>query len=132
MRVIQRMEEIYVKYVIDNNVPIYIQLVDKLKKDIISGKVKPGQRLLSVRELALQNKVNPNTMQKVLGELENENLIYTESTNGKYVTTDEKIINRFREKEVLLLTGRYVDNMVNLGITKEEIIKKIEDYKGGI
>lgn len=132
MIVIQRMEEIYVKYVIDNNVPIYIQLVDKLKKDIISGKVKPGQRLLSVRELALQNKVNPNTMQKVLGELENENLIYTESTNGKYVTTDEKIINRFREKEVLLLTGRYVDNMVNLGITKEEIIKKIEDYKGGI
>ena len=62
----------------DNNIPIYIQLVEQLKISIISGKIKIGERLPSVRELAIQTKVNPNTMQKALVELENLKLIYTE------------------------------------------------------
>ena len=65
----------------ENNIPIYIQLVEQLKIDIISGKLKPGDRLPSVREFALNLKVNPNTMQKALAELEEEKLIYTERTN---------------------------------------------------
>ena len=78
----------------DNNIPIYIQLVDKLKIYIISDKIKVGERLPSVRELAMQLKVNPNTVQRALGELENLKLIYTERTNGKYVTTDKNLINK--------------------------------------
>lgn len=123
-------EGLSMKYVIDNNIPIYIQLVEKLKKDIISGKIGPGERLLSVRELAIQNKVNPNTMQKALSELEDEKLIYTERTNGKYVTWDEKLIKDLKEREALLLTEKYFNNMNVLGLSKEEIVKYLEKYKG--
>ena len=77
-------------YIFDNERPIYIHLVEIIRIEIVSGKFKKGQRMPSVRELALIMKVNPNTMQKALAELENEQLIYTERTNGKYVTEDEK------------------------------------------
>ena len=65
-------------YTFDNNIPIYIQLVDIIKTDIVSGKLSVGSRLPSVRELAFYYKVNPNTMQKALVELEQEKLILTD------------------------------------------------------
>ena len=71
----------------DNNIPIYIQLLEYMKIYLISGVFKCGEKLPSVREFATTFKVNPNTMQKALAELESMNLIYTERTNGKYVTT---------------------------------------------
>ena len=86
------------KFDFDNNIPIYIQLVEQLKISIISGKLKSGDRLPSVRDLALQTKVNPNTMQKALVELENLKLIYTERTNGKFVTNDQKIIDKYKKQ----------------------------------
>ena len=64
----------------DNSIPIYIQIVEKLKIYIISGKLSLGERLSSVRDLALLYKVNPNTIQKALSELEDLKLIYTERT----------------------------------------------------
>ena len=85
-------------YFFENDRPIYLQLVDKIKKEIISGKIKSGERLPSVRELALITKVNPNTMQKALAELENDGLIYTERTNGKFVTKDIKLIEKTRKE----------------------------------
>ena len=72
----------------DNNKPIYLQLVEDIKKSIIKGEYKPGDKLPSVREYALLMKVNPNTMNKALLELENIKLIYTERTTGKYITKD--------------------------------------------
>ena len=107
----------------DNNIPIYIQIMDKIKRDIISGKLKPNEKLLPVRELSLNLKVNPNTLQKALSELEALNLIYTERTNGKYVTSDITLIEKERNKEALNLTKNYIDLMKELGITKEEIRK---------
>ena len=83
-------------YIFDNERPIYIQLVEIIRIEIVSGKFKKGQRMPSVRELALIMKVNPNTMQKALAELENEQLIYTERTNGKYVTEDEELIEKIK------------------------------------
>ena len=85
-------------YIFDNERPIYIQLVEIIRIEIVSGKFKKGQRMPSVRELALIMKVNPNTMQKALAELENEQLIYTERTNGKYVTEDEELIEKIKRK----------------------------------
>ena len=82
----------------DNNIPIYVQIVNYLKTYIIRGVFKSGERLPSVRDLAALFKVNPNTMQKALGELENIKLIYTERTNGKYVTEDKKILLVGNEK----------------------------------
>ena len=78
----------------DNERPIYLQLMEMIKIQIISGKIKPGEKLPSVRDYAHEVKVNPNTVQKALTELERENLIYTERTNGKYVTDNSSLINQ--------------------------------------
>ena len=95
-------------YIFDNERPIYIQLVEMIRIEIVSGKFKKGQKIPSVRELALIMKVNPNTMQKALVELENEQLIYTERTNGKYVTEDEELIEKLEKlKQVFEASNVY-------------------------
>ena len=113
----------------DNNVPIYIQLVEGLKIQIISGKLKPGDRLPSVRDLALSTKVNPNTMQKALQELENLGLIYTERTNGKFVTNDKKLIEKYKEKFAKEKVNNYFKSMNELGFSKEEAINYLKGDK---
>ncbi len=115
----------------DNNIPIYIQLVDILKKDIISSKLSLGERLPSVRDLAISLKVNPNTVQRALSHLEELGLIYTERTNGKFVTTNEKLINEYKEEYANNLTKKFLDEMNDLGYSKKEIIEYLEKNKGG-
>ena len=113
----------------DNNIPIYIQLINQLKLNIISGRFKQGQRLPSVRELALEMKVNPNTMQKALTQLEELKLIYTERTNGKYVTEDIKLINKLKEQYAKELSKEYFICMKNIGFTHEEIIDYLKEME---
>jgi len=119
----------------DNNIPIYIQLVEYFKICIISGNLKSGDRLLSVRDLAIEMKVNPNTMQKALVELEEIGLIYTERTNGKYVTNDQKLIDKYKRIYAFDLTSKYISSMKNIGFDKKSIIeylKDLEDDNNGI
>ena len=116
----------------DNNVPIYIQLVEQLKIYIVSGKIKPGERLPSVRDLALQTKVNPNTMQKALVELEELKLIYTERTNGKFVTNDQKLIDSYKKEYADELSNKYFSSMKSIGFSESdsiEYLKKLGGYK---
>ena len=87
-------------YKFDNIRPIYIQIMEIVKQDIISGRLKKGDKILSVREYATLLQVNPNTVQKSLSELEKEGLIYTERTNGKYVTNDESLITKIKEEVI--------------------------------
>lgn len=110
----------------NNSVPIYLQIVSAIKKQIVSGKLVPGERIPSVRELALTYKVNPNTMQKALIELEENGLIKTERTNGKFVTEDENIINKIKNDYADNLTQNYLSEMISLGITKQEIKERIK------
>lgn len=117
------------KFEFDNNIPIYIQLVNQLKIYIISGKIKPGDRLPSVRELALQTKVNPNTMQKALVELEELKLIYTERTNGKFVTTDEKLIHKLKCQYADDLSKKYFSSMQSIGFDKKEALNYLKGDK---
>ncbi len=114
------------KFEFDNNVPIYIQLVEQLKIYIISGNIKPGERLPSVRELALQTQVNPNTMQKALSELEDLGLIYTERTNGKFVTKDQKLINKLNTEYADKLSKTYFSNMERIGFNKLEALEYLK------
>ena len=114
----------------DNKIPIYIQLVEYLKIYIISGKIKPGERIMPVRELALKTKVNPNTMQKALVELESLKLIYTESTNGRFVTKDEKLINKYKEKYAKELSDKYFSQMASIGFSSKETIKYLKNLEG--
>lgn len=114
-------------FVFDNDRPIYIQLVEQLQIYIISGKIKSGEKLPSVRELALKTKVNPNTMQKALVELEDLKLIYTERTNGKYVTKDQRLLDKFKDKYAKEKTKKYIDEMKELGFIKNEIIDFLKE-----
>lgn len=120
------------KFEFDNNIPIYIQLVEQLKIYIVSGKIKSGDRLPSVRELALQTQVNPNTMQKALAELEDLGLIYTERTNGKFVTKNQKLIDKLRLEYASALSKKYLSSMKDIGFNEVDAIehlKKIEKRK---
>lgn len=118
------------EYIFDNDRPIYIQLVEKIKIEIISGKLKPGERLPSVRELALIARVNPNTMQKALVELENDELIYTERTNGKFVTLNNKLIEKMKKELAKEKVNNYLNDMKNIGITYEESISYLQELGG--
>lgn len=118
------------KYIFDNERPIYIQLVEIVRIEIVSGKFKKGQKLPSVRELALTMKVNPNTMQKALAELENEKLIYTERTNGKYVTEDEKLIEKTKKQLAQEKVNNYLSSMKDIGISYELAVKYLQELGG--
>ena len=118
------------EYIFDNDRPIYIQLVEKLRLEIISNKLKPGERIPSVRELALEARVNPNTMQKALAEVENEGLIYTERTNGKFVTTNIKLIEKMKKQMAKEKVNNYLQDMKNIGISYKDAIKYLQELGG--
>ena len=115
------------KYNFDNDRPIYIQIVELLEMMIISGKLKPSDKIPSVREYALDFKVNPNTMQRALTELEDKKLIYTQRTNGKYVTEDENVIKKFKTEFINKRLDSFVESMNNIGVSKKDIKKHLEE-----
>ena len=117
------------EFTFDNNIPIYIQVLEYMKIYLISGVFKCGEKLPSVREFATNFKVNPNTMQKALAELESLNLIYTERTNGKYVTKNQAIINRLKYEYALTLAESYYNGMKRIGLGKADSIKYLEEVE---
>lgn len=117
-------------YIFNDDRPIYIQLVEMLRFQIVSGKLKMGERIPSVRELALTAKVNPNTMQKALAELESEGLLFTERTNGKFVTTDVELIEKVKRNLAKEKVKNYLDGMKDIGIEKSEAIKYLQELGG--
>ena len=122
--------KIILDYIFDNERPIYIQLVERLRKEIVSGKLKVGERLPSVRELALTTRVNPNTKQKALVELENEGLVYTERTNGKFVTNNKELIERIKKELAEEKINNFLNDMKNIGITYEETKIYLQELGG--
>ena len=117
-------------YIFNNDRPIYIQLVESIRVQIVSGKLISGERLPSVRELALTAKVNPNTMQKALAELEDEGLIYTERTSGKFVTTNKELIETLKKQLAEEKVNKYLNDMGNIGISYEEALKYLQELGG--
>jgi len=114
------------EYTFDSNIPIYIQLLEYLKIFLISGVFKSGDKLPSVREFANIFKVNPNTMQKALTELEDMELIYTERTNGKFVTENQEIIARLKDEYAIALAKSYLQGMKKIGLGKADSVKYLE------
>lgn len=111
----------------DNNIPIYLQLMEYVKIYIISGTFKSGEKIPSVREFALDFKVNPNTVQKALAELEMQGLIYTERTTGKYVTKEKEKIDKLKDDYALTLAKSYFEGMKRIGLGKADSIKYLEE-----
>lgn len=110
------------------NIPIYLQLIDMIKLQIVSGKLQPGEKMKPVRELAMEYGVNPNTMQKALAELEWEKLLYTMRTAGRYVTEDAVLISRLRENLAAERIGQFFEELRRFGYEKEEIMYLLERY----
>lgn len=109
-----------------NDRPIYVQLVERIQMQIISGLYKPGDKLPSVRELATEAGVNPNTMQKAFGELERKELIVTIRTSGRVVTEDVAMIDKVKNQFAREQISSFLDKMKELGFEKEETLKLLE------
>ena len=107
---------------LDNNRPIYLQLVERIQMDIVSGVYHAGDKLPSVRELAADAAVNPNTMQKAFTELVRSGLVYTQRTNGRYITEDQERISRVREELARECTQSYLSNIRRLGYEREQAL----------
>ena len=106
----------------DNNRPIYLQLVERIQMDIVSGVYHAGDKLPSVRELAADAAVTPNPMQKAFTELERSGLVYTQRTNGRYITEDQERISRVREELARECTQSYLSNIRRLGYEREQAL----------
>ncbi len=111
-----------------NDRPIYLQLMEQLKIKIISGTYLPGSKIPSVRELAAEAAVNPNTMQKALSELEREGLVFTNRTSGRFITEDGDMIEKMRMNLAKEQLAVFLAQMEQLGFSKEEIKKLLEAY----
>lgn len=107
--------------------PIYIQLVEKLQLDIITGIYRPGEKLPSVRDLASEASVNPNTMQKALTELERGGLVYTQRTAGRFVTDDQMLIRHIRIELAASHIREFISTMRQFGMSDHEILNLIEE-----
>ncbi|WP_271629106.1 GntR family transcriptional regulator [Caldicellulosiruptor sp. DIB 104C] len=110
----------------DPNIPVYLQIMEFLKKRIASGNLRPGEKLSSVREMAQMFSVNPNTIQRVLQELERENLIFTERGIGNFVTKDERVIAKMREEMAAKMIEDFIKSMNDIGFSDKEIIQLLE------
>lgn len=108
--------------------PIYLQLIDALQLKIISGVYQSGDKLPSVRELASEASVNPNTMQKALTELERKHLVFTQRTSGRFITGDIDLINTIRNDLALKEIENFINNMKNIGYSEKEILDIINEF----
>lgn len=108
--------------------PIFLQIVERIQMDIISGIYKPGDKLPAVRELASEASVNPNTMQKALSELEKTGLVYSQRTSGRFITEDANMIEELKQKLAAEKIDEFFAAMKMLGISKEETILLIQQH----
>lgn len=106
---------------LDSTRPIYLQIIERVQMDIITGRYQPGDKLPSVRDLAQEAAVNPNTMQKALSELERSGLIYSQRTSGRFITEDKELIHQMKKELAAAEVSAFVAHMKQLGITPEEI-----------
>lgn len=106
---------------LDSSRPIYLQIIERVQMDIITGRYQPGDKLPSVRDLAQEAAVNPNTMQKALSELERSGLIYSQRTSGRFIAEDKELIHQMKKELAAAEVSAFVAHMKQLGITPEEI-----------
>ena len=101
--------------------------MEKLKLDIVTGVYAPGDKLPSVRDLAGEAAVNPNTMQRAFSELEREGLVYTQRTSGRFITEDTTMIDQLKEQMALDAISRFLKSMRQLGFSGEETLRLLTE-----
>lgn len=107
--------------------PIYLQVVEEIKRLLMSGELKPGDKLWSARDMAIRYQINPNTAARVYKELEMQQLCYTKRGLGTYLTEEPGIAEELRKEKAEQLVQSFVTELRALGYTKEELHKLLED-----
>ena len=107
--------------------PIFVQIIEKLQTEIISGNYKPGSKIPAVRELAQDAGVNPNTMQRALMDLERMGLVYTERTSGRFVTEDTNLIEELKKTQAENIFKEFISRMKQIGYKENEILALVKD-----
>ena len=109
-----------------SNIPIYLQVVEDIKKQIVSGALKPGDKLLSTRELANAYTINPNTAMRVYSELEAEGITFTRRGLGTFVSEDSSLIGKLRHEMAEMFIANFLEEIKAIGCTKEEVLREID------
>ena len=107
---------------LSENMPIYVQIMNSVKEAIAAGEISPSERVPSVRELARDFEVNPNTMQRALNELEREGLLVSERTAGRFVTADKELIEKLKKEMAARTADSFRKEMAVLGFSDDEMI----------
>lgn len=113
-------------WLLRGDAPIYAQLVEQIKQGIVSGGFPPGERLPSVRDLATEAGVNPNTMQRALAELERDGLVYSQRTAGRFVTEDREMIEQAKMGLARGQIQAFLESMSRLGYEKKDILELLQ------
>lgn len=113
--------------IFNDNLPIYIQIMNLIKKRIVIGELKEGDKLPSVRELSTELKVNPNTIQRSYQELEREELVFTQRGMGTFVVENKEIIKDLKKNMASNIVKSFITDMKSLGFNPLEIIELIND-----
>ena len=108
-----------------SNIPIYIQVVDDIKKQIANGTIKPGDKLLSTRELAASYTINPNTSMRVYSELETEGITFTRRGLGTFISEDSNLAKRLKDEMADSLITQFIEEIKAIGYTKDDLINII-------
>lgn len=108
-----------------------MQIIEKIKREIVSGQREPGSKVESVREMAQQMGVNPNTVQRAFAELERDGLMYTERTSGRFITADINLINTVKKESAVQTIAEFINSMRKSGFKDEDIIKLVQNYLEG-
>ena len=112
-----------------NDAPIYAQLIGQIRAGIVSGAFSPGERLPSVRDLAMEAGVNPNTMQRALAELERTGLVYTQRTAGRFVTEDAAVIDSAKQELAHQQVGAFLRRMERMGYDREQTAQLVRSWE---
>lgn len=111
----------------DSNIPIYMQIIDIIKRKIVKEELKPGDKLLSVREMSSKFKVNPNTIQRAYQELERNDIIYKQRGMGTFVKEDISMVKKLKEEMAQNIIYNFIMGMKELGFPSDEIISIVKE-----
>ncbi|MEY8000616.1 GntR family transcriptional regulator [Clostridium sp. Mt-5] len=111
----------------DPNIPIYIQIMNIIKRRIVSEELKPGDKLSSVREMSAKLKVNPNTVQRTYKELERQGITYKQRGMGTFVKEDISMIEKLKKEMAQYIICNFIKGMKDLGFSSGEIVKIVKE-----
>lgn len=121
---------VYILAKFDGQIPVYQQIMQSIKADIVTGKLKLGDKLPSIRELSETLMVNPNTLQRVFMELEREGVVYSHRGIGNFVSDAPNLIESLKATQAEKYALRFTGEMQELGMAKIEVISLIEKMMG--